>query len=356
VKRRYLEYRLRKPTAVTLATAAAPRVGGHPAVVRVIIALIMTLFAAAASPDRAQASFPGENGRFVLTWNTSRSGVSTDFIATAAKAGGDLRVLARCSYECHHRGGDWAPSGRRLVYVNECPNCTNKLVVVRPNGSHRKVIYRAEILSSPVWSPDGRRIAFVEYRWLASAGDWVSDIYVIRRDGTGRTRVTRTRRSEDQLDWSSRNRLVFSKGRALFTMRPSGRALRRLTDNVVRDSQPDWAPGGRRLTFVRGGEIWRMRASGENASMIASGDSPTWAPDGSLIAFVGAADGAIHTVKPSGEDDTFIGSPVRRGRVSELDWQPRGCGRSCRGPFELVMAGRAERDQVAEVVRASTLR
>jgi hypothetical protein len=61
-------------------------------------------------------------------------------------------------------------------------------------------------------------------------------------------------------------------------------------------------------------------------------------------------------VKPSGEDDTFIGSPVRRGRVSELDWQPRGCGRSCRGPFELVMAGRAERDQVAEVVRASTLR
>jgi Tol biopolymer transport system component len=109
----------------------------------------------------------------------------------------------------------------------------------------------------------------------------------------------------------------------LFTMRPNGKALRQLTDNNVRDSEPDWGPGGGRLAFVRGGEIWTMNASGENASSIASGHSPTWAPDGSLIAFVSAADGAIHTVKPSGEDETSIGNPTDEGRISELDWQPR---------------------------------
>lgn len=302
----------------------------------VMTALALTLLLlAAASRNPAKATFPGENGRFVLTWGSNPFGVGTDFLATADKDGGNLRVLADCEYECHHRSGDWSPSGRRLVYVDECPDCLNKLVTVGPSGRHRKAVYRScgcGFLSSPVWSPDGRRIAFVEYRWKKYAGDYVSDIYVIHRDGTHLKRVTHTRRmSEDWLDWSSRNFLVFHRSRSrsrmgrfeLFTMRPNGRALRQLTDNNVRDSEPDWGPGGGRLAFVRGGEIWTMNASGENASSIASGHSPTWAPDGSLIAFVSAAVGAIHTVKPSGEDESSIGNPTDEGRISELDWQPR---------------------------------
>jgi Tol biopolymer transport system component len=301
---------------------------------RVTFVVAMTLlFAFAASPDSAQGSFPGENGRFVLTWDFDAEGVGTDFLATTDKTGGDFRVLRGCSYECHHRSGDWSPNGRRLVYVNECPDCRNRLVIVRPNGSYPRVVYRAREypLSSPVWSPDGRRIAFVEYLWSNRVGDWVSDVYIIQRDGTRLTRVTHTpRKDEYDLDWSSRNRLVFVRSCAaclkgeLFTMRPNGLALRQLTDNDVADIQPEWSPGGGRLTFVRRwGEIWRMGAWGANASRIASGHSPAWAPDGSLIAFVAAADGAIHTVKPSGEDDILLGTPVQEGSIHELDWQPR---------------------------------
>ena len=308
-----------------------------PAGGQVLAITLVVLFVAAVCPDRARAAFPGENGRFVLTWSTDRSGVGTEFVLTANKQGRRLDVIARCPYGCSHTAGDWSPSGRRLVYVEtsgfeECLDCVHMLVKVAPDGSHRKVVYRTSpfaVLSSPAWSPDGRRIAFAEYR---SNRPGKSDIHVIRRDGTHLVRVTDTRRrSEDDLDWSSRNRLVFrsSRGRfrdnrfELFTMRPNGQALRRLTDNDVPDAQPDWSPGGRRLTFVRGGEIWKMSASGENASMVATGHSPAWAPDGSLIAYVSAADSAIHTVKPSGRDDTLIGRPVPRGGIGSLDWQPR---------------------------------
>jgi hypothetical protein len=55
--------------------------------------------------------------------------------------------------------------------------------------------------------------------------------------------------------------------------------------------------------------------------MIATGSSPTWAPDGSLIAFV-APDETIHTVNVSGADDTFLSSPAV-GHLWGLDWQPR---------------------------------
>jgi len=34
--------------------------------------------------------------------------------------------------------------------------------------------------------------------------------------------------------------------------------------------------------------------------MVAQGRDPTWAPDGSRIAYVGV-DGLIHTIKPAGE-------------------------------------------------------
>ena len=298
-------------------------------------AILVLTSAALGWPEQARASFPGENGGFVLTWGHSPLDVGTDELATVSSEATSFHIIAGCSYECHHRSGDWSPSGRRLVYVDECADCMNKLVTVAPNGRDRKVVYRAgglAFLQSPVWSPDGRRIAFIVYRW--SNTDYKSDIYVIDRDGTNLVRLTDTRRqSEDDLDWSSRNLLVFrsSRGRfrenryELFTMRPNGQDRRRLTNNNVPDREPDWAPGGWRFTFVRGrdGEISIMDRQGKSASNIASGYSPTWAPDGTVIAFVSSTDNALHTVRPSGQDETVLGNPVSEGSVYELDWRPR---------------------------------
>jgi Tol biopolymer transport system component len=298
---------------------------------------LAVLFAAAACPDSARATFPGENGRFLLTWDRQVSGgVSTSDLLAVSRGGHRLHAIAHArGYRCGYHSGDWSPSGRRVVYLATCDGVGDKLVITRPDGSNKRVVYRGEFLSSPAWSPYGRRIAFVAWRWSNRVGDYVSDIYIIRRDGTGLTRLTRTTwESEAELDWSSRNLLVFRSSRRrfwgsryeLFTMRPNGQALRRLTNNDLQDRQPDWAPGGRRLTFIRRGpdnaEIWKMDASGENASMVASvASSPVWAPDGSLIAFL--RDRAIYTVRPSGRDETLIGSPVQRGSIGGLDWQPR---------------------------------
>jgi Tol biopolymer transport system component len=294
---------------------------------RVFVAVTVASILAAVSPDRARGSFPGENGRFVLAWgyeNTS-VGVSNLVLATANAEAGDLRVLTPCEYGCGHQWGDWSPSGRRLVYAEDWDGDFLRLVTVRPNGSDLRVVHTTgSFLESPVWSPNARRIAFVWYRWSNRVGNDVSDIYVIRRDGTGLTRVTSTSRSERDLDWSSLNRLVFAKAGELFTMRPNGTALRQLTTTSARESQPDWSPDGTRVTFTRDGEIWRIGRWGRNALKVASsGHSPTWAPDGSVIAFVSTTDGAIHTVTPWGADETFVGRPVDDGSIYQLDWQPR---------------------------------
>jgi len=81
---------------------------------------------------------------------------------------------------------------------------------------------------------------------------------------------------------------------------------------------------GHRLTYVHGNTIWTMRANGSHKrSLEVRGSGPTWAPDGTLIAYVSETDGTIHTVAPNGSGDTVVGNPVPDGSISALDWRPR---------------------------------
>jgi Tol biopolymer transport system component len=292
---------------------------------RVAPAAVLML-ALAIMPAGASASFSGQNARFALSWDHDPgTGVSNDDLATLKKTGDDFRVLEACDFGCHLTQPDWSPDGRRLVYAGDWDEFQH-LDVERPDGSGFRVVdrFNGGFYASPAWSPRGRRIAFALYR-QSGAGSWISDLYVINRDGTDRKRITDTpHRSERDVDWSAENRLVFTRACDLFRMRPNGLGLRRLTATEACEGAPDWAPGGKRLTYVRGGDIWRVGAWGQNASLLAAGgSSPTWAPDGTRIAFVSTVDGAIHTVEPDGTDETVIGNPVSDGRIWGLDWQAR---------------------------------
>jgi Tol biopolymer transport system component len=292
------------------------------------------------SASPAHASLPGRNRGFVFTSFKQPSGVSSSFLETINREGSARRVLEKCDYGCDYGAGDWSPDGRRLAYVDAfCPfecGLGPSIATVRADGSHRKVLFRPGqgcCVWSPAWSPDGRRIAFIKSRYYYGLGR--GNVFIIHRDGTHLKRINTKHRAEYTLDWSSRNRLIVGarlrKQDDLFVMGHRGFYKRRLTNNHAIEAQPDWAPGGRRLVFVRvassgdlfsAGQIWKMDAKGQDAASVAAGSSPAWAPNGSLIAFVvGKHD--IHTVRPSGKDDNLLASPSHTGQISELDWRAR---------------------------------
>jgi Tol biopolymer transport system component len=145
--------------------------------------------------------------------------------------------------------------------------------------------------SSPKWSPDGTKIAFISNR----DGNPTPDIYVMNADGTNQTR-TNNPVIEDDLDWSpDSTRIVFGSIGSISVMNADGSNVQRLTNYPGYDWSPKWSPDGTKIAFVRGDDyidqglnISVMNADGTNQTRFSGqpGFDPRWSPDGTKIVFV----------------------------------------------------------------------
>ncbi|UCF61802.1 MAG: PD40 domain-containing protein [Anaerolineaceae bacterium] len=198
-------------------------------------------------------------------------------------------------------------------------------------------------LSQPVWSPDGKRIAFVRRR-----GTEYREIYMMDADGSGRVRVLTNYQSLDiEPTWSpDGSKIAFTSSRdsyygsgdekvtVLNIYRVDTQTLQQmqLTDTEAWDSSPSWSPDGKKIAFQssRDGnnEIYVMAADGTGQSNLtrnaASDVSPAWSPDGNKIAFVSDRDG---------DEDIYIMDADGLNQVKLLDlsgedkspaWSPDG--------------------------------
>jgi len=161
----------------------------------------------------------------------------------------------------------------------------------------------------PSWSPDGNRVAFVSTRDREGDGFESLEIYVMRADGSGETRLTSTQDGEADPGWSPDGEsLLFARRRApnedefeLALMRPDGTGLRQLLA-IDGYGSGVFSPDGTRLAFSRCGpeddesdcEIWVAESGGSRARKLVDSDGwdagPAWSPDGRRIAFVSDRD------------------------------------------------------------------
>lgn len=100
-----------------------------------------------------------------------------------------------------------------------------------------------------------------------------------------------------QPSWSSRKKIAFTSDRdgdtEIYTMRPDGSQLRKLTSNKTGDEFPNWSPSGRTVFFHREAkgslDVYRVRARGggiERLTTHAGGDGlPAPSPNGRMVAF-----------------------------------------------------------------------
>jgi len=139
---------------------------------------------------------------------------------------------------------------------------------------------------APSLSPDGEEMAF-----LHSSGDdgrydlWVGSTSIDNAEQVTNTRDISTVAWSPDGDWIAYVRgfsEVTLEGQ-IFLVRPNGDDETLLT----RGDSPTWSPDGSRLAYSHAGSIWTIGVDGSEARMIVgNGESPAWSRDGDLIAFM----------------------------------------------------------------------
>jgi TolB protein len=201
--------------------------------------------------------------------------------------------------------------------------------VVRPDGSGlRDLVPAAPDAIDPVWSPDGRHIAYVR------GGDsgFHTDVWVADADGTHQHRLTRFDTvSPTGIAWSSRGLIAFSALEGgLYKIPASGGTPTRVRAPLTA-SGPAFSPDGRQIAFAAspGGlsRIYVERTIGGQPRRLTTGrtkeQSPAWSPDGRRIAFT-AAVGNGTDVLVVGVDGSGRRRVTRTRDAAAPGWSPDG--------------------------------
>lgn len=177
-----------------------------------------------------------------------------------------------------------------------------------------------------------------------------AEIYVMKADGSGVTRLTNNPANDGQPAWSpSGAKIAFVSDRAgnseIYVMNANGSGVTRITHNAAVDKAPAWSPDGSKIVFVSNrvghDEIYVMNANGSGVTRLTNNlpiqgcnipctrfeEAPTWSPDGSKIAFAHKASifgFAIRIMNPNGTGGTQLAVAAGLPAPTKLAWSPNG--------------------------------
>lgn len=224
------------------------------------------------------------DGRQIL-FESNRDGPTELYIMNANGSG-----VRRLTFGGGSTGGTWHPDGSQIAFQRVIPGFSFEIFKINVDGTgETRLTFNPTEDSLPTWSPDGTVIAFSSRR-----EDPATDVHLMDPFGNVFANVTRSPGEDSAPTWAPdgtqlafHSRLDDASGEEIYRIKVDGTGRTRLTFNnvpqmssTVFDIFPAWSPDGTRIVFNSGrgatnfGEIYHMNAVTGDTDIVRVTDNP----------------------------------------------------------------------------------
>lgn len=228
----------------------------------------------------------------------------------------------------------WSPDGSRILFSAFREKNADIYIIKSDGTGLTKLTDGPGVNMWGSFSPDGRHIVFQSNR------DGNEEIYVMNADGSTPIRLTINEGRDICPSWSNDGtHIAFSSSRdgglQIYIMKADGAAPRRLTklsEKPIKYYNPVWSPDDKRIVFYsekgdHKDQVQVIGADGSNQTTLTGnvGNNvfPAWSPDGRQIIFTASrneTDRGIYAVNADGTGLRRIGNPD----AALARWSPDG--------------------------------
>jgi TolB protein len=226
---------------------------------------------------------------------------------------------------------DWSPDGKKIAYV-QYGNTQSKIYIQNvATGKRRKVLSRPGVNSAPVFSPDGSKLVVA-----LSSSPGVTDLYILNIANGSLHRLTHGSGINTEPSWMpDGSAIVFTSDRGgspqIYKKPLNGGRAKRLSWTGSYNTRPVVSPDGKRIALVHREhgnlKIGILDLDTGNMKILTDGPldrSPTFAPNGALILYDSLTRSGQHVLATVSVD-----SRVRE----ELSGTTGGLSQPAWGPF-----------------------
>jgi len=288
-------------------------------------------------------------GAVALSPDASMVAYAVSTNAAAGKPSSQVEILTLATNAIRKLAGAsssnplWSPDGRRIAYNGEAGG-KKGLVIANADGTGARFISKMEGTNHPLtftaatftWSPDSKQIAFLDAQPGPETADASGDPIVITRY------LYKPDAAEGNTRFNDNLRLH------IFVANADTGAIRQLTTGNFYEHSIDWSPKNDEIAFVSNREedsdqfhnydLWTVRATDGRITRLTATENaeynPRWSPDGSRIAYIGTRRGLtdlettmedthVWVMNADGSQRTEIGKALDN-RQGPPQWSPDG--------------------------------
>jgi Tol biopolymer transport system component len=185
------------------------------------------------------------------------------------------------------RSLSWQPDGSRLAYYSD-----DSFYTITPDGSDLREYTLPDEIQKYDWSPDSTRVVFrvgfnlyildINDSNVTQITDFAYPVHISDPDWSP---------NDDTITFIVRSRPQDEKNWDVYTINSDGSQMQNITNNPSNNKEyPTWAPDGTKIAFISRGSLYVMDVDGTNLIQL---DDPlnldvgyfVWSTDGTKITF-----------------------------------------------------------------------